>query len=148
MREVMAKDKLTGRVSYRLGGQAFKQVERLAAAQNISTNEWCRQAVIEKLKSQSQAMTRAETGPGQAAARAEASQVQVLSRGEQILLEEIMRIRFLIYHGVQNHVGSRTGLTAEGWNYLIEQAGGGPQFHEIMRRWLEFYGLIKPRAGI
>jgi len=125
----MTKDKLTGRVSYRLGGQVFRQAERQAAAQNLSVNEWCRQAVIEKLKGQTPA-PRAETGR--------------ISRGELVLLEEILRIRFLIYYGVQAHIGSSFGLTSEVWKSLTDQANGGPRFKEIAKRWLEFYGLISP----
>jgi hypothetical protein len=139
----MTKDKLTGRVSYRLAGQVFRQIERLAAAQDLSVNEWCRQAALEKLKNESPPSLRAATS--NQTPRTEQS--PGLSRGEQILLEEILRIRFLIHFGGQAQFGSSFGLTAEAWKSLTDQVGGGPRFKEVAKRWLEFYGLvIPPRA--
>jgi hypothetical protein len=144
-REVMAKDKLTGRVSYRLGGQVFRQVERLAAAQDISANEWCRQVVIEKLKGQSQATTRAETGPGQAA-RGEASQGQAVNRGEQILLEEILRTRYLFHNTIYHYLRTnKSGLSLEMFEHIVNQSNERA-FQEWLEEWQRSRRWMKPAS--
>lgn len=122
----MAKDKLTGRVSYRLGSQVFRQVERQAAARGISPNEWCRQAVIEKLKSQA------------------TSQGQALTKVEQILAEEILRLRWLIQNGMDHYLRKKT-ITAGEWEYFVGQAGGGGQIRDEIRKWMEGHGF-KPTS--
>jgi hypothetical protein len=138
----MAKDKLTGRVSYRLGGQVFRQVERLAAAQDISANEWCRQAVIEKLKSESPMTLR--TAARHLMPGATTDQSQVMTRGERILLEEILRFRYMVYKAISSHLGSMDGLTMNLWQSVVTESNGGPNFREMLQKFLEYHGVSKP----
>jgi hypothetical protein len=139
----MAKDKLTGRVSYRLAGQVFRQVERQAAALDISVNDWCRQAVIEKLKNQNQERQRAETS--RLATPAATEQAPAMTRGELILLEEILRVRFLLRKAIGGHLASRDGLTMSLWSSVVEESKGGPEFQETLQKFLEYHGVNKPR---
>ncbi len=133
----MAKDKLTGRVSYRLGSQAFKQVQRLAAGQDISANEWCRQVVLEKLRSQSQTP---RSNPS-AQPKAEESKTEDMTLAERIMIEEVMKVRWLLQYGVRHYAMKKTQMTVEEWQYFIDQANGGGKFLESLRKWLEVYGI-------
>ena len=138
----MAKDKLTGRVSYRLGSQAFKQVQRLAAARDISTNEWCRQVVLEKLKSQSPSPPTPPTqGELPQLPKAEARETGEFTLAEQIIIQEIMRIRWLLQYGLRHYVTKKGLVTIEEWQYLIDQASGGGMFGESLKKWLGAYQI-------
>lgn len=137
----MAKEKLTGRVSYRLGGQVFRQVERQAAAQGVSPNEWCRQAVIEKLRGQSQATPGA--GASRAAPRDEANQGEMLTRGEGVLVEELLRLRWLLQYGMRHYLAKKSSMNVEEWDFFVDQASGGEQFRDALRKWLRAHGLIR-----
>jgi hypothetical protein len=160
----MPKEKLTGRVSYRLEGEELKQVRRLAAGKNLSPNDWCREIVREKLaairaqasqglaSSTRQMVAHADRVVAQTQARpaetAAPSQPpgQVLTRGERILFEELVRLRWMVETGMQMHLRGG-GVGIDKWNYLVDQVNkiGAGKAKEMVDEWLVKYG-VKPRT--
>jgi hypothetical protein len=146
----MAKEKLTGRVSYRLGGEEFRQIQRLAAAKDLSPDDWCREAAREKL-----AAIRAQTARGQAGSQVQGqptqpappsqSQGQKMTVGELILFQELIRLRWLFQTSLRYF--GKDGLTVEGWNYLSDQANRlDGQARKMAEDWLVTYGVLKPKS--
>jgi hypothetical protein len=134
-RESMAKGRLTEKISYRLGGEAFRQVQRQAAAQGISVNDWCRQAVIDKLVGQ-----RAQ------ASQAPLSQGQAVTRGEQILLEEILRTRYLFHYTIYHYLRTnKSGMSLDMFEHIVNQSNERA-FQEWLEKWQKSRRWVKPAS--
>ena len=111
------KAKLTENISYRLGEEAMKEIERLAADQGVSVNEWCRQAAIEK---------------------ARAGSLPPLTGANWMFALELVSIRFLLTNVVEMAVTGK--LSAESWKDLSREVRtAGPKFMEFWRKRLESY---------
>jgi hypothetical protein len=131
----MGKDRLTEKISYRLGGEAFRQVQRLAAAQGISVNDWCRQAVIEKLAGQRAQASQAPSGQGQA-----------VTRGEQILLEDVLRTRYLFHNTIYHYLRTnKSGLSLEMFEHIVRDSNE-LAFREWFEKWLKSHRWMKPAS--
>jgi hypothetical protein len=143
--EVPDKETLTGRVSYRLGDEAMRQVEKLAIGQGISANEWCRQAVLEKLaeRKRTQAAPAQATAPGPPAAAP--SNGPRVTEGEAMIFEEVLRLRFLIRQIVLRYMEGN--LNGHGWS-MIEHFTDGNMFWEVAAKWAERHGVtVKEISG-
>lgn len=163
----MAKEKLTERISYRLGGEEHRHIQRLAAGKNLTPDEWCREIVREKLaairaqasqglaSSTRQMVANADRVAAQSQAQARPAEPpaapsqppgQVLTRGERILFEELVRLRWMVETGMQMHLRGG-GVGIDKWNYLVDQVNkiGAGKATEMVNDWLVKYG-VKPRT--
>jgi len=77
-------------ISYRLTDAVWLRVEQEAAETRLTTHEWCRLAVLEKLNDD-----------------------HGLSRNERILFEQFASVRYLLTHGFQLLADDK--LTSEQW---------------------------------
>src|SRR5262245_30958452 len=87
----MKRVRLNVRISYRLTEEDLRQIQLEVEDEGGSVNDWCRDAVLEKLRKLREAgekSTPAETGNG-------------TERGvnDWVLSEQITRIEYLIEHG-------------------------------------------------
>ena len=95
----------------------MKEIERLAADQGVSVNEWCRQAAIEK---------------------ARAGSLPPLTGANWLFALELARIRFLLTNVVETAVSGK--LSAETWKGLSKEVHtAGPTFRDFWRKMLESY---------
>jgi hypothetical protein len=89
---------------------------------------------MEKLQSRDEAENRELLMSG-------ASRDQAPTLIERIMVQEIMRIRWLIQHGMSHYLRRRESMAVDEWQYLLEQANGNGQFTEALKKWLEAYGV-------
>jgi HicB family len=126
---------IDGKISYRLGGEAFRQVQRQAAAQGISVNDWCRQAVIDKLAGQRAQASQAPPGQGQA-----------VTRGEQILLEEVLRTRYLFHYTIYHYLRTnKSGMSLDMFEHIVNQSNERA-FQEWLEKWQKSRRWVKPAS--
>ena len=144
----MPKEKLTERISYRIGGEELRQIQRVAAGK-MSPDDWCRAAVREKLawlRAQGAPKPQPQIQPAAPPAAPSQPPGQVLSRGEMILFEELVRLRWMVETGMQIHLRGG-GVSIDHWNYMIEQVNkiGAGKAKEMVEGWLVKYG-VKPKS--
>jgi len=142
--EVRKKETLTGRVSYRLGGEAMRQIEKLAVGQGLTPNEWCRQVVLEKLAERKRPQAAPAQPTGQSAPApppsppAPAQSLGPIMNQNQAIFEEVLRLKFLIRQLAMRYVEGN--LTGQGWNFIDINTDGN-MFREVAAKWAERYGL-------
>lgn len=85
------KNKKTKLIAFRVTGNEYAQIERIALSVGGDPNNWCRKIIVSE----------ACEGPG-------------FTKTERLLYEEVARVRYLIGHGFRMLLGSKEG-TASAW---------------------------------
>jgi hypothetical protein len=144
----MAKENLTERIGFRLRGEEFKQVVRLATGKDVSPDDWCREAVREKLAairaeaSRVPASSMAPVSADRAGSQAQGS--NPMTPGEVVLFLELTRLRWLFQEFVS--CLGRDALTPEACRLLHDQANkpDGP-VTELAKKWMRIYRVRESR---
>ena len=150
----MPREKLTGRVSYRLTDKEHREIQRLAGKESV--DEWCRQAARERLKARLDAEAHERSLNSITKHTPTSRWLEYQSRtvnmspNELVLLEEILRTRFLLIHGINTHLNRKLGLTTEVWKKIIDEADqGGEIFKKMLQSVLKAHKITgydsKPR---
>ncbi len=87
----------TRNVAFRVTGEEYEQVEKLATEAGLDPNTWCRKILVDAL----------QEGSG-------------LARNERILYGEIARLRYLVGHGFKLMLGG-DHPTAAAWKKITTQ---------------------------
>lgn len=139
--ELMAKEKLTERIGFRLTGEEFRQIQRLAAGKDQSPSDWCREIVTRALalmRAQAQADRAANGREGQA------QFTEPMTRAEVMQFHETIRFRILLQRFL-THCAQDT-LSAEACRQLIEQVNKPDgAVKELADKCLVAYGILKPK---
>jgi hypothetical protein len=89
--------KLTKNIAFRVTGEEYAQIEKIAMAVGEDPNNWCRNIIV------------AESRDGSG-----------LTKTERLLYEEIARVRFLVGHGFKLLIGSDEPVAAT-WRRIKAQ---------------------------
>jgi hypothetical protein len=144
----MAKENLTERIGFRLRGEEFKQVARLAAGKDVSPDDWCREIVREKLAAMHAQVSRSpasSTAPVPADRAGNQSQEGPLITGPELMIfRESIRLRWLLQEFLNCCAGET--LTSETARHLVQQANraDGP-VDDLAKKLLINYGILKPK---
>jgi hypothetical protein len=144
----MAKENLTERIGFRLRGEEFKQVARLAAGKDVSPDDWCREVVREKLAaihaqaSRSPASS-AASEPGDRAGN-RSQEGPPITGAELMIFRESVRLRWLLQEFL--NCCAKETLTSETARHLVQQAnrGDGP-VDDLAKKLLMNYGILKSK---
>jgi hypothetical protein len=146
--ESMAKENLTERIGFRLRGEEFKQVVRLAAGKDVSPDDWCREVVREKLatvQAQASRSPVSSTAPVPADWAGNPSQQGPLITGaELVIFRESVRLRWLLQEFL--NCCARETLTSETARHLVQEANraDGP-VDDLAKKLLVNYGILKSK---
>lgn len=143
----MAKEKLTERVGFRLRGEEFKQIVRVATGKDLSPDDWCREVVREKLATiRAQASGVSASSPAPAPADRAGNQTQEelpVRKVEFALVRESIRVRWLLQEFLS--YCARETLTPEACRRLIDQVNKPDRsVDELAKKFLVAYGIWKP----
>ena len=94
----MNSGQLTGKISYRVSEEEEREIQNEAEAEGISTHDWCRNAVREKLQNKG----------------------RILNGSERLIYEEIARVRFLLGSGFS--LMATHQLSDTEWRRLLGEA--------------------------
>jgi hypothetical protein len=85
-------------IAFRVTDEEYSHIEKSALAHDEDPNSWCRKLAV----------TESRDGYG-------------LTKTEQLLYEEIARVRYLVGHGFRMLIGGQ-GATPEGWKKITADA--------------------------
>jgi len=146
--ESVAKENLTERIGFRLRGEEFKQVVRLAAGKDVSPDDWCREVVREKLAAiQAQASRTPASSTASVSVDRAGTQSQdgpPITGSELMIFRESVRLRWLLQEFL--NCCAKETLTSETARHLVQQANraDGPA-DDLAKKLLINYGILKSK---
>jgi len=144
----MAKENLTERIGFRLRGEEFKQVVRLAAGKDVSPDDWCREVVREKLAAIHAQVSRS---PANSTASVpvdrggnQSQEGPPITGPELMIFRESVRLRWLLQEFL--NCCAKETLTSETARHLVQQANraDGPA-DDLAKKLLINYGILKSK---
>ena len=120
----MKRPRLSSKISYRVSEEQRRRIEEEAEEEEVSANDWCRDAALEKLDSLRNAAeknTPAEAGNGTG-----------LVVNERVLLEQIARLGYLIEHGFGIQLAADRMTDAEWVRRIKESKTAAGRLVEMM----------------
>ena len=138
------KEALTEFISFRVGEEALKEIQRQAAPAGLTPNEWCRRQLLKGLAEgkKVQTQTRQTAPPPLPSAAPTPAAPAPPNQVERVILEEVFRLRFLIRQIVLRHMEGQ--LNSFGWA-KIEQFTDSGFFEEVADDWYKRYGMKPPQ---